>query len=153
MRKVILAADHRGFALKEALEKYLREKEYDVDDVGALKNDPNDDYPDFAYEGALRVAENPLENRGVFLCGSGMGMDVVANKVRNIRATVAYSRESARHARTNDNINVITLAADIISSEEAKSIVEIFLITPFSEEERHIRRLKKISRIEEDNFK
>ncbi|MBI2618222.1 RpiB/LacA/LacB family sugar-phosphate isomerase [Candidatus Kaiserbacteria bacterium] len=151
--KVILAADHRGFTLKEALKKHLEEGGYDIGDMGASTHDPHDDYPDFAYNGALKVAENPLEYRGVFLCGSGIGMDVVANKVKSVRATIAYSPESARHARVNDDINVITIAADVMSIEEIKNIVKIFLTTPFSGEERHVRRLEKISRIEKDNFR
>lgn len=150
---IYLAADHRGFQLKEELKKFLQEEGYEVDDVGAFKYDKGDDYPDFAYAAALKVAEDPENNRGILLCGSGMGMDVVANKVRGVRATVAYSREAAAHARTNDNINVITLAADVIGLEAAKEYVRIFLNTPFSGAKRHARRLQKIKNIEDKNFR
>ncbi|HEY4497205.1 MAG TPA: RpiB/LacA/LacB family sugar-phosphate isomerase [Candidatus Paceibacterota bacterium] len=151
--KIYLGADHRGFSLKEALKRALIRDGYGVEDVGAFVQDPNDDYPDFAYAVAQKVAKTPEENRGVLICGSGMGMDVVANKVKGIRATVAYSKESAAHARTNDDINIITLAGDVLSFDEAVKITDVFLKTPFSNEERHLRRLEKITKIEEENFK
>ena len=150
--KIILASDHRGFQLKEELKKYLLEGGYTVADAGATEQNPDDDYPDFAYPAALMVMEN-AENRGIFLCGSGMGMDVVANKVKGIRATVAYSQDSTVHARTNDDINVITLAADTLSFEEAKERVTLFLTTSFNPEERYTRRLAKLATIERDTFK
>jgi len=151
--KVILAADHRGFKLKEELKDFLTQEGYTVEDMGAFSEDSSDDFPDFAFPGAKNVAENPAENRGIFLCGSGMGMDVVANKVKGVRATVAYSLESTKHAREHDDVNVITLAADVLSFEEAKDISVAFLTTKLSTEERHHRRLEKIATIEEENFK
>ena len=149
---VYLAADHRGFSLKEELKKYLIGAGYEIEDVGAFEYNETDDYPDFAEKAALGVAKD-ASNRGIMVCGSGMGMDVAANKVKGIRATLAYSKESAAHARTNDDINVITLAGDVLSPEEAKEIVSTFLETEFSGEERHVRRLKKIEDIESQNFK
>src|SRR3989338_1669799 len=151
--KIYLGADHRGFSLKEALKRALIRDGYGVEDVGAFVQDPNDDYPDFAYAVAQKVAKTPEENRGVLICGSGMGMDVVANKVKGIRATVAYSKESAAHARTNDDINIITLAGDVLDFNEAMEIVTIFLTTQFSGETRHLRRLNKIKEIEAKHLK
>lgn len=150
---VYLGADHRGFELKEKIKTWLKGQGILFEDLGAHKLEPQDDYPDFALAVANKVAQNPHEHRGILLCGSGMGMDVVANKVRGVRATVAYSRDSARHARTNDDINVITLAGDILSLDEASEIINIFLTTEFSGEERHVRRLKKIREIEDQNFR
>lgn len=150
---IYLAADHRGFKLKEELKKYLTEGGYEVEDMGAFEYEPDDDYPDFAFSAARKVAENPKDNRGIFLCGSGIGMDFAANKVRGIRATVACSAEAARHARTNDDVNVITLAGDILSFTEAREIVDVFLNTEFTGAERHVRRLKKIAAIEEKSFR
>src|SRR3989339_615327 len=115
LMKLYLGADHRGFVLKEALKRALMQNGYDVEDVGAFAQDPN-------------------ERRGVLVCGSAMGMDVVANKIKGIRATVAYSKESAAHARTNDDINIITLAGDVVDFNEAMEIVTIFLTTQFSGE-------------------
>ncbi len=151
--KVFLGADHRGFDLKEKLKEWLAAKGYEVHDLGAHRLDPGDDYPDFAYAVAERVAENPGEHRGVLVCGSGAGMDVAANKVRAVRATTAWDTASAEHVRTNDDVNVIALAADWTPPEQAREIVKVFLETPFSGEERHIRRLKKIEEIEEKNFR
>ena len=107
--KIFIGADHRGYPLKEALEAYLLEKGHTIEDKGAFELNPTDDYPDFAYPVAKAVAEDPSA-RGILLCGSGMGMDVVANKVRGVRATVGYSKDAIHHARAHDDINVITLA-------------------------------------------
>src|SRR3989344_7811450 len=113
--KIYLGADHRGFSLKEALKPALIRDGYGVEDVGAFVQDPNDDYPDFAYAVARRVAEDTQNYRGVLICGSAAGMDVVANKVKGIRATVVSSRDSAIHARTDDDINIVALAGDVLS--------------------------------------
>lgn len=146
-----LGADHRGYQKKEKLKAFLKERAISFEDLGAFEYNSEDDYPDFALAVARKVAENSEENRGILFCGSGMGMDVAANKVKGVRATVAYSKDSAEHARSNDNINVITLAADHLSFEEIQHIVTSFLETAFSGEERHIRRLKKIENIESEN--
>ena len=148
---IYIGADHRGFQLKEKLKEYLLLQGKEPEDVGAYSQKMDDDYPDFAYAAALKVAENPEGNRGILLCGSGMGMDVAANKVRGIRATIAYSKNAAIHSRTNDDVNIITLAADVLLFEEARGIVEAFLTTDFSKEERHVRRIKKIEEIESKN--
>ncbi len=150
--KIIVAADHRGFALKSALKEYLTTKGHDVEDVGAHVFDAEDDYPDFGYPAAHRVADIPGA-KGILICGSGMGMDVVANKVKGIRATIAYSPESAAHGAGYDGVNVITLAADMLTPEDAASIVEKFLTTPLMHEEKYARRIKKIAMIEEQNFR
>lgn len=150
--RVVLAADHRGYNLKEALKAHLKTQGYDVEDVGAHASDPADDYPDFALAGARKIAADP-EARGIFFCGSGMGMDIVANKVKGVRATVVYSKESAVHARERDDANVMTIAADVFSAEDTRDIVSLFLSTPFGGAERDIRRQKKIWQIEEEHFK
>lgn len=113
--------------------------------------DPSDDYPDFAYPVAKAVAADSGA-RGILLCGSGMGMDVVANKVRGIRATVAYSPDSVVHARTHDDINIITLAADVLTPDEAKQMAELFLATELDPDERHARRLRKVAEVEAKEY-
>lgn len=147
--KIYLGADHRGYKLKEELKKFLAEEGYEVEDLGAFKYDQNDDYPDFARQVAERVASDPEHNRGVLLCGSGAGMDIAANKVKKIRATLVYSEDSVRAARNDDDVNVISLAADVLSLEETQKIAEIFLKTPFEGAGRFKRRLQKISEIEQ----
>ncbi len=152
--KIFIGADHRGFSLKEDIKTYLESQGYDdVVDKGAEKLDLNDDYPDIANAVAREVVQNLEENRGILICGSAMGMDVVANKVKGIRATVAYSKSSAVHARQNDNISIISLAGDVLKPKEAHEIVDAFLSTEFSGEERYVRRQEKIKRIEDENFK
>ena len=151
--KIYIGADHRGFELKKELKKFLIEKGYEVEDVGAFKYDKDDDYPDFARQVAERVAGDPEHSRGVLLCGSGTGMDAAANKVKGIRATLASSAQIARAARNDDDVNVISLPADFLKSQEAEEIAEIFLKTPFEAVERRVRRLQKIAEIEKKNFK
>src|SRR3989344_5196663 len=151
--KVFIGADHRGFSLKEDIKSYLLSKGYAVTDVGTHELNLDDDYPDFALLVANEVAKDLNKNRGILICGSAMGMDVVANKVKGIRATVAYSKVSAQHARQNDDILIISLSGDTLKVREAQEIVDIFLSTSFSGEERHLRRLQKIADIENKNFK
>lgn len=146
--KVVVAADHRGFALKEDLRTYLAAQGHQIKDVGAFHHDPSDDYPDLAYPGALLIAKDPAA-LGVFVCGSGMGMDIVANKVKGVRATVVRSPEDARYARMHDDVNVATLAADDLDPDRAREVVDAFLSTAFSGEPRHARRLEKLRKIEE----
>ena len=150
--KIYIGADHRGFEMKEELKKFLAEKGYEVEDVGAFKYDKDDDYPDFAEAVAEKVSKDDSA-RGILLCGSGTGMDAAANKVRGVRATLAFSKEITRAARNDDDVNVISLPADFLKSEEAEEIAEIFLKTPFEAVERRVRRLQKIAEIEKKNFK
>ena len=147
--KVIVAADHRGFLLKESLKAYLIAGGHDVVDAGAATLNPTDDYPDYAYPAAQMVAAAPGA-KGILICGSGMGMDVVANKVKGIRAAIAYSKEAAAHGAANDGLNIITLAADILDDTSAREIVDVFLSTTLTPDERFLRRLQKISAIEEE---
>lgn len=146
--QIYLGADHRGFELKEKLKEWLKDHGYHVEDLGAHKIEPEDDYPDYAIAVAKKVAESPEENRGVLLCGSGAGMAIAANKIRGIRAAVAWNEQSAGHARTDDDVNIIAIAADWTPPEQAREIVKTFLETPFSAEERHVRRLGKINAID-----
>jgi ribose 5-phosphate isomerase B len=150
---IYLAADHRGFELKENLKKYLLEKGYAIEDVGAFVYDKDDDYVDFARIASEKIAVNPREHKGIFVCGSGHGMDVVANKHRGILAAKCSDVECAIQSREHGNSNVLSLGADYTTFEEAKEIVDVWLKTSFSGEERHSRRLNKIKEIEERNFK
>ena len=150
--KVFLGADHRGFELKEKLKEWLQAKGHAVHDLGAHRLEPDDDYPDFAVRAAEKVFADP-ESRGVLLCGSGVGMDFAANKVRGIRASVAWSVDAAAHARSHDDANIISIPADWTPPDQAAEIVRVFLDTPFSGDERHVRRIKKIAAAEEENFK
>jgi len=147
--KVILAADHGGFHLKEALKQHLLTQGYEVEDEGAHTLDPADDYPDFVYPAARKIGLD-LNARGIFLCRSGAGVAIVANKVKGVRAVVARTKEEAIHAREHNDANAIALSSDTLSGEEARDIVSAFLTTPFNGEDRHLRRLKKLMKIEEE---
>lgn len=150
---IYLAADHRGFNLKETLKKYLLEKEYEVEDVGAFEYDKNDDYVDFARIAAEKIAQDPVVNKGIFICGSGHGMDVIANKYKGLYAAWCNTVEAAVQSREHGNSNVLVLGADWLDPEIAQNITLTWLMTFFTGEERHIRRLKKIEEIERQNFK
>jgi ribose 5-phosphate isomerase B len=150
--QVFIGADHRGYALKNLLYKYLVSHGHETVDCGPARLDPQDDYPDYALKVAREVAARS-GSRGVLLCGSGVGMDVVANKVRGVRATVGYTSEEVAHGRARDDINVLALAADSTAPETAEALVELFLMTPFGAEERDLRRQQKLAEIEANNFK
>jgi len=145
---IYIGADHRGFKLKEFLKKYLEEAGYEVHDLGNSKHDIDDDYPDFAMKVAKEVSLNPGGARGILACGSGIGVDVVANKYRNVRSALASTPDQAASSRRDDDANVLSLAADFLTEREAEKIVSTWLQTDFSEEKRHRRRLEKIEKIE-----
>lgn len=150
---IYIGADHRGFALKEVLKNYLKELGFDFQDLGALQLDSADDYPDYALAVAKKVAENAAENRGILICGSGVGADVAANKVKGIRSALCFSAKQAQASRNDDDANILTLASDFVSEDLAKEIVKVWLETPFGGAERYVRRIEKIKKIEESNFK
>ena len=147
---IYLGADHRGFNLKEKLKALLEEEGYEFEDLGNVIYDPDDDYPDFAAAVARRVAENPDEDRGILLCGWGVGVDIVANKVKGVRSALVWSDNEAlvRQSRQHDDSNVLSLPADHLNEEQAKKIVKLWLETPFSKEERHRRRIEEIANLE-----
>lgn len=145
--KVYLATDHGGFELKEEIKKYLVDKGLDVEDCGNFQNEPADDYPDWISKGAGKVS-NDQTSFGIFFGKSGTGECIVANKFKNVRAVVGSNRINVGLARTKNNANALCIGADFISLTLAKEFVDIFLGTPFSNEERHARRISKISLIE-----
>ena len=145
---IYIGADHRGYNLNEVLKVYLQELNYAWEDLGNKELNPDDDYPDFALAVAKKVAESPDENRGILICGSGVGVDIVANKIRNIRSALCFDAKQAQMSRNDDNANVLSLSADFISESLAKEIVKIWLETPFSGLEHHVRRIEKIKTIE-----
>lgn len=150
---IYLAADHRGFALKETLKVFLTEEGFSFEDVGTFTLNAEDDYVDFAISAAEKIAQDSANHKGILLCGSGHGMDVVANKYKGLHAAWVDSHESAVMSRAHGNTNVLVLGADWLQEDKAKDIVLTWLKTPFSGEEQHVRRLKKIEEIEKKNFR
>ena len=119
---IYIGADHRGYKLKEALKIYLQELGYDFEDLGNKELNPDDDYPDFALAVAKKVSEDLENNRGILICGSGVGVDIVANKIKGIRSALCFDVKQAQMSRNDDNTNVLSLPADYISEDLAKKL-------------------------------
>ena len=145
MAKIFLASDHAGFELKEALIAFLRERNYEVEDLGPATLDPNDDYPDYLMNLGRYVA-NERGAMGIGIGGSGQGEAMAANRIKGARAAVYYggSDEIVKLSREHNDANILSLGARFVSQEEAKRAVELWLSTPFSNDERHVRRIKKL---------
>lgn len=145
--KIFLGTDHAGYELKEELKKYLKDLGYAVEDKGAFELNNQDDYPDFIFPVARAVARDP-ESRGIILGGSGQGEAMAANRVLGVRAAVYYGGEEevVKLSRAHNNANILSLGARFIGLEEAKKAVKTWLDTPFSDEERHQRRIDKLDK-------
>lgn len=140
--RIMLGADHGGFELKEEIKKWLSEK-YEVRDVGAGGLDPEDDFVDYAVLVANEVAENG-QARGILFCRNGYGMMITANRFFGVRCGEAFDIEAVRRGRTDDDINCLSVPADYIKDGEVKKMIETFLATEFSGEEKYKRRLGKL---------
>ena len=141
-KKVVLASDHAGFRLKEIIKKFLIKRRKKVLDLGT-ENTDSVDYPDFAH----RLSKTMKSNRshfGILVCGTGIGMDITANKHKNIRAALCYSIKTARLSREHNNANVIAIGARLTKKNIALKCVDTFLNTNFDGGRRHLRRIKKI---------
>jgi len=149
--KIVIAADHGGIEYKNILLKDISEHGYDVTDLGAFSHSP-DDYPDYAAAVANAIGKGETE-RGIIICGSGVGVCIAANKFKLVRAGVCHDTYSAHQAVEHDDANVLCLGQRVIGIELAKEIVLAFLAATFSAEERHQRRLDKVLAIENKNFK
>lgn len=142
---VYIGADHRGFSLKDQIKGWLLSNNHGVIDCSKEAIDMDDDYPDIAFSVADHVSKN-TESFGILLCGSGGGVVIAANKVNGIRAAVGVSKDDVVHNRDHNNINILAIASDFTSYEEAKGLVSAFLDTPFNASiPRFSRRLAKIS--------
>ena len=141
MKKIFISSDHAGFKLKEAIKSYLSNKKLSFTDMGPY-NDSRVDYPDFAHKVAKRVKLNK-NNVGILVCGSGMGMNIAANKHKNIRAAQCFNLKSTKLSRLHNDANIITLGSRLLTKKSALSCVGAFLNTNF-EGGRHSKRIKKI---------
>ena len=148
--KVYIGADHRGYELKEKVARWLFEWGHEFMDLGADHFDPDDDYTIVTEKVASLVSDNK-GSLGVLLCGSGVGVDVVANKIDGIRASVGKSKDQVSAGRNDDDMNILVLAADYTSDNEAKEMLKAFLETKFSGKERFVKRLNDIKKIEANN--
>ncbi len=145
--RIAIAADHRGFALKEALKSALVARGHELVDVGAPTLEAGDDYPDYAYPAALLVSTGDVD-RAILICGSGAGMVITANKVTGVRAIEGYAVAHVKAARRDDDANALALAADELDSSAALEIVEAFLAASYDDSARRERRLDEIAEVE-----
>lgn len=141
--KVAIGADHGGFEHKEAIKEFLQSKGIDVTDFGTYSQDSTD-YNEYAKQVAEGVSNN-LYDRGILVCGTGIGMSIMANKVKGIRAALVHDLFTAKATREHNDSNVLAMGGRIISVEKALQIVDIWIGTEFSNEERHQRRISKIN--------
>ena len=145
--RVGIATDHGGFELKEDLKAYLRGAGHVVVDVGARELNPGDDYPDFVIPLARAVAAGLVE-RGVAVCGSGVGASVCANKIPGVRAGLVQDHYSAHQGVEHDDMNILCMGGRVVGALVARDLVDAFLAARFTGEERHVRRLAKVAALE-----
>ena len=144
---IYIAADHKGFELKEELKSYLKDQGHTIDDYSNDVLDQQDDYPDFAFPVAKKVAAS--NGVGILLCHNGVGLNIAANKVAGARAVMTDSVTIAREARNDDHANILCLPAQHIDAAAAQDVIESFISTPYGEAERYQRRIDKITTYEQ----
>jgi ribose 5-phosphate isomerase B len=150
--KISIGSDHAGFEMKRMLIGVIEKLGHTVHDVGTFEPDKPDDYPDFATLVAKDIRSGQAD-RGILVCGSGVGVSVAANKYKGIRAAMCHDHYSAHQGVEHDDMNVLVLGARIIGPMMAQDAAQAFLNAKFSGEERHVRRLNKIKGIEADEFR
>jgi RpiB/LacA/LacB family sugar-phosphate isomerase len=144
--KIVIGSDHAGFQLKVAMGDLLRSMNQEVLDVGAFNENPSD-YPDFAEAVGRAILDRKAE-RGVLICGSGVGASVAANKLVGVRAAVCHDSYSAHQGVEHDDMNILVLGSRIIGLKLAEDVLKAFLAAKFTNEDRHVRRLAKIKALE-----
>jgi ribose 5-phosphate isomerase B len=144
--KIFIAADHAGYDMKKMLKEFLSSLGHEVIDKGAFERDLQDDYPDYMRPLADDVAKDPEHTCGIIIGGSGQGEAMTANRVKGVRAAVIYHYDEREItlSKEHNNANVLALGARFLTDEEARNAVKLWLATPFTFDERHIRRLKKL---------
>lgn len=144
--KIGIACDHNGMKLKSEIISYLKDLNCNVIDLGPTKFDKNDDYPDYAFKLGEAVCDGEV-NRGILICGTGIGMSIACNKVKGVRCAKVNTIKETRLTRIDNDANVIAISKDL-NFDRIKRIIETFINTPFSTEERHHRRVEKIKKYE-----
>lgn len=146
VNKIYIGTDHAGFELKEKLIPFLKELGHEIVDKGAYEYNEKDDYPDFISQVAKEVSRDPNNSKGIVLGGSGQGEAMISDRFKNVRTAVYYGGniEVVKLSREHNDSNILSLGARFITEEQAKTAVKLWLNTPFSKEEKHTRRIKKI---------
>ncbi|MAG77629.1 MAG: ribose-5-phosphate isomerase [Colwelliaceae bacterium] len=147
--KIYLGADHAGVELKEKIKRMLGKWDVKYEDFGSFDKNKKDDYPDFAFKVAKKVAKSKGKDKGILVCGTGTGMVVAANKIKGIRAAVGYDSYSAIKGREDNDINILCLRSRKFSGMKNMRIIKAWLTTEFSKDLRHKRRIEKIKKQEE----
>ncbi|MDD5659905.1 MAG: ribose 5-phosphate isomerase B [Actinomycetota bacterium] len=147
--KIYLGSDHAGFELKEIIKDFLTNIGYQYEDLGPKKYEAGDDYPDYAFLVAKKISQ--IGGQGILICSSGVGMCITANKINGIRAVNTCNVKMARKSKEHNNTNILCIGQDYISTELAKEMVKAWLETGFSIEEKHHRRVQKITDIEKES--
>ena len=145
--RIYLGADHRGFELKEALKIWLQENGHEVEDVGNHRMDPDDDFVDPAIKVGEMIEGASAEERGILLCGSGHGVEIVANRFPHVRAIIGFNSEVTEQGRRHEDANVLVIPANWTSLDEVKERVELFTQTEESKEEKYVRRRARIANL------
>ncbi len=143
--KIFIGADHRGYNLKEKVIKFLKQKKYDVADVGTHQKNKSCDYPQFSFRVAQGVAKNK-NAYGILICMTGIGHSIAANRIPGVRAALCYNKKAAQLSREHNNSNVLIVGSKFVSQKEIFEIVEVWLRTSF-EKGRHLRRVNQIDRM------
>ena len=153
--KIFFASDHAGFELKKTLVEFVKNLGFESVDLGPKEFEENDDYPLEVEKVGMEIFRDPEGSKGIILGGSGQGEAIVANRFPNVRAVVYYGgdREIIKLSREHNDANVLSIGARFVSEKESKEAVELWLKTEFSEESRHIRRLREIDKMEESLYK
>lgn len=146
--KIGIAADHGGFALKEALSKWLSASGHELKDFGAYQLNVDDDYPDFVLPLARALANGEFE-KGIAVCGSGVGASIAANKIAGVRAALIHDGFSAHQGVEDDDMNLICLGGRVVGTKMAEELIDSFLAACFTGEQRHRRRLEKVKAVEQ----
>tara|TARA_Y100001970_G_scaffold58840_4_gene74820 strand:- start:4368 stop:4823 length:456 start_codon:yes stop_codon:yes gene_type:complete len=149
--KICISADHGGFDLKNIIIEHVKSLGFDIEDLGEKEMDPSDDYPDTTKIVAEAISSKAYE-KGIVLCGSGVGASVVANKFKDVRAAICHDTYSAAQGVEHDDMNVICLGGRIVGDALAKEIVSEFINSRFVSEERFVRRKEKLDQIEKENL-
>jgi ribose 5-phosphate isomerase B len=167
--KIYLGTDHAGYELKEKIKSFLLEKGFEIEDCGTFEFDKNDDFPDFISKVAQKVSSDPENSKGIIFGGSGQAEAMLANKYKNVRCALFYGPvipaleidaqgtksedpyEIVKLTRSHNNANILSFGSRFLKPEETIRAIEIWLKTPFSNAERHLRRIEKITKIENEN--
>jgi len=146
LKKIYIGSDHAGFALKSLIKQYFTKEKYNLIDLGNLKYEKEDDYPDYAEKVAKKVAKE--KTKGILICGSSHGVCIAANKIKGIRAVAINNTKDAKITREHNDANILCLSGWHLKEKETKKIIDIWLKTKFKKDKRHIRRINKIKKLE-----